>query len=298
MKVLKVRTAMAALAMAAGMALSSVAMADITGKVNLDGKPPEAKDIDMSAVKECASQHPDPVAEQTVVADDKGNLANVIVAIKKAEGQDLPGDPPSEAAVLDQKGCQYKPHVLAVMVGQPIAVRNDDPFLHNVHSLAIDNPAFNFGQPNVDPGRKVDPMKVAERFKIKCDVHPWMSAHVSVFEHPFFAVSKEDGTFTIPGNVAGDEVTLVAWHEKYGEQEIKVKVSGGKAEGADFTFKAAAADAGDKANSPVDVKLASFQAKADPKAAKACCENCPTSKAAALKAVAKATAEQPQASAK
>ena len=70
---MKVRTAaVAALALAAGMACSSVAFADITGKVNLDGKAPEMKDIDMVAVPDCAKLHPDPVPEQTVVADDKG----------------------------------------------------------------------------------------------------------------------------------------------------------------------------------------------------------------------------------
>src|SRR2546423_4887796 len=112
---MKIGTAMAALALTAAAGMSSFAMADITGKVNLDGKALEMKDIDMSSVKECASQHPDPVQEQTVVADDKGSLGNVIVSIKKEEGKDLPGEAPKEAAVLDQKGCMYEPHVLAVM---------------------------------------------------------------------------------------------------------------------------------------------------------------------------------------
>src|SRR4029450_11080237 len=140
---MKVRTAMAALALAAGMTVSTVAFADITGKVNLAGNAPDMKDIDMAAVKECAAQHPDPVAEQTVVADDKGNLANVIVAIKKEEGKELGGEAPSEPAVLDQKGCMYQPHVLAMMAGQEMVVKNDDPFLHNVHALSTVNPPFN-----------------------------------------------------------------------------------------------------------------------------------------------------------
>ena len=85
--------------------MSASAMADITGKVKLDGKPPEMKDIDMSGVKECASQHPDPVADPTVVADDKGDLANVIVSIKKEEGKDLPGEAPKEGAVISITHC-------------------------------------------------------------------------------------------------------------------------------------------------------------------------------------------------
>lgn len=296
---MQVRRWMFALAVSAGLGVgASATFADITGTVSFEGEAPEPEQIDMAAVKECAQQHPDGAFDQSIVVAD-GKLANVVVSVKAEPG----GEAPQEPAVLDQKGCQYSPHVIAVMVGQPIVAKNSDPFLHNVHSLAIDNPAFNFGQPNVDAGRKVEPMKVAERFKIKCDVHPWMSAQVSVFEHPYFGVSKEDGTFTIPGNLPDGEHTLVAWHEKFGEQEMKVTVAGGKAEGANFSFKPEAARADDaKDPAVVDVKLASFQAKADPKSAKAakpCCENCDApSKAAAVKTVAKAKAEAPQASAK
>src|SRR4051794_17491663 len=166
---MQVRRWMLTLAAAAGLGVSASAFADIKGTVSFEGTAPEPEQIDMSAVKECAMQHPDGAFDQSLVVAD-GKLANVIISVKEAPAG---GQAPSAPAVLDQKGCQYSPHVMAVMVGQPIAVRNDDPFLHNVHSLAIDNPAFNFGQPNVDPGKKVDPMKVAERFKIKCDVHPW-----------------------------------------------------------------------------------------------------------------------------
>ena len=266
---MKVRNAVAALAMAAGMALSSVALADITGKVNLDGKPPEMKDIDMAAVKECAAQHPDPVQEQTVVADDKGNLANVIVAIKKEEGKDLPGEAPKEAGELDQHGCMYEPHVLAIMTGQGFKVKNQDAFLHNVHSLSTVNPPFNFGQPTKDDGKDVDPMKAAEYFRVKCDVHPWMSAYIGVFEHPFFAVSKPDGTYTIKtAGLPDGDYTLTFWHEKYATDPVeeKVTVKDGKAE-VNKTFKAEAAAA--EPSKDAKVILAS-----DKKAAEGTCPAC------------------------
>jgi hypothetical protein len=290
---------MFALAVSAGLGLfASSSFADITGTVTFEGQAPEPEQIDMAAVKECAQQHPDGAFDQSLVVTD-GKLANVVVSVKEAPAG---GEAPKTPAVLDQKGCQYNPHVMAVMTGQPIQVKNSDPFLHNVHSLAIDNPAFNFGQPNVDPGRPVDPMKVAERFKLKCDVHPWMNAQVSVFEHPFFAVTKEDGTFKIPGNLPDGDYKLVFWHEKLGEQEKDIKVAGGKAEGADASFKAAAARA-DDANIPTtaEVKLAVFNAKAETAKAgadKACCATGIPSKAAALKSVVKVSAERPQASAK
>jgi plastocyanin len=244
---MKKSVAVAAAALA--MAVSSFAFAEIKGKVTLDGKAPEMKEIDMSAVKECASQHADPVTEQTVVADDKGNLANVIVAIKKAEGQELSGEAPSEPAVLDQKGCMYEPHVLAVMAGQEMVIKNDDAFLHNVHALSTVNPPFNFGQPTKDTeGKKLgaDAPKAEEYFRVKCDVHPWMSAYVGVFEHPFFAVTKEDGTYEInTKGLADGEYTLTFWHEKFAAEtpaEMKVTVKDGKAE-ADHKFKAEAAAA-------------------------------------------------------
>ena len=269
---MKVRLAVAALALAG---MGSFAMADITGKVNLDGKAPEMKDIDMAAVKECASQHPDPVPEQTVVADDKGNLANVIVAIKKEEGKDLPGEAPKEAAELDQHGCMYEPHVVAMMTGQEFKVKNQDAFLHNVHSLSTVNPPFNFGQPNKDDGKPVEPMKAAEYFRVKCDVHPWMSAYIGVFEHPYFAVTKPDGTFSIKtAGLPDGDYTVTFWHEKYASDtpaEEKVTVKDGKAE-INHTFKAEAA------LGPSDGKkviLASDNKPADAPACPACAAAAP-----------------------
>ncbi|HMB96019.1 MAG TPA: carboxypeptidase regulatory-like domain-containing protein [Tepidisphaeraceae bacterium] len=222
-------------------AMASFASADVTGKVTLDGKAPEMKTIDMSGVKECASQHPDPVSEEVVVAGDKGELANVVVSVKTDDPASLGGEAPKEVAVLTQQGCMYHPHVLAMMIGQQLSIKNDDPFLHNVHSLAQTNPAFNFGQPNKDAGKPVDPPKAAEVIKIKCDVHPWMSAWLVVLDNPFFAVSAEDGTYTIKGLPDGD-YTLQAWQEKYGTQEQKITVKDGKAT-ADFKFKADSAQA-------------------------------------------------------
>jgi hypothetical protein len=264
---MNVRTLLAAAAMSVGFV--SFAAADITGKVKLDGKAPDAKEIDMSGVAECKAAHTDPVYEEHVVADEQGNLANVVVYIKADDAAALGGEIPKEAAVLDQKGCMYEPHVLAMMVGQELKVKNDDPFLHNVHSLAQTNPAFNFGQPNKDPGKPVDPPKAAENIKVKCDVHPWMSAYIVVLEHPFFGVSKEDGTFTIKGNPPDGDYTLNAWHETLGTQEAKVTVKDGKAEVTEpITFKAQGAAAPAQDNG---VRLASLQTEKKSTGDCACC---------------------------
>ena len=217
---------------------SPAADASIVGTVTFNGEAPEPKQVDMAAVKECAVHHPDGAFDEGLVVTD-GRLANVVVWVKPADGQELPPRPvPATPAVLDQKGCQYRPHVVAVQVDQPLVVTNSDAFLHNVHALSIDNPAFNFGQPSKDlRGRSVGPMKVAEVFRVKCDVHPWMGAYVHVIDHPYFAVSGEDGTFAIPAGLPDGEYTLAAWHEKLGEKQAKVSVRGGKAEGVAFAFE-------------------------------------------------------------
>src|SRR2546421_12931544 len=93
---MQARTFLCSLAIVAG--TCSLSFGQITGSVKLDGKAPEAKPIDMSGVKECAAQHPDPVVDESVVADDKGMLKNVIVSIQAAEGQTLPGDAPKGSA--------------------------------------------------------------------------------------------------------------------------------------------------------------------------------------------------------
>jgi plastocyanin len=250
--------------------MSTASFAQVTGKVTLEGKPGEMPAIDMSGNKDCAAKHADAVADPTVVVNDKGELANVIVSIKKEEGQELGGEASKEAAVLDQKGCMYEPHVLAMMVGQEFKIKNDDEFLHNVHSLASTNPAFNFAQPNKDDGKAVEPMKAPEYFRVKCDVHSWMSAYIGVFEHPFFAVTKEDGTFSIPKGLKDGEYTVQFWHEKYASDtpvEEKVTVKDGKAE-VSHKFDAASAMAEPAKDG---VELAAKAVNAGKEADKKCC---------------------------
>ena len=268
-----------ALALSAGaLSFSTLARADINGKVTLKGDAPAPAEIDMSAVKECAEMHSDPVMDPSVVVGEKGELRNVIVYIKTDDPTTLGGDASSDPAVLDQKGCMYDPHVITMTAGQDLVVKNDDEFLHNVHSLATINPAFNFGQPSQDKeGKKVpDSPRATEIFRIKCDVHPWMSAYVGCFEHPFHAVSDEDGKFEIKGKVPDGEYTLVAWQEKYGEQEQKITIKDGKPSAdVNFTFDAASAK-GDDAIGTTTVAAATLskgaEAGKEDGECKSCCE--------------------------
>ena len=211
----------------------------VKGKVTFTGEPPEPAQLDLAAVAECHEQHPDGMFDESLVVNENGTLRNVLVRVTGGlpEGQAYPA--PSDPVVLDQKGCQYVPHVIAMMPGQPLIVKNSDAFLHNVHSLAQQNPAFNFGQPTKDPGKAIDTIKVVESFRVKCDVHPWMSAFVHVLDNPFFAITGADGSFELRGLPPG-QYTLTAWHEQLGEKTLDVSVEEGKPATAEIAFEAAA----------------------------------------------------------
>jgi plastocyanin len=209
--------------------------ATLTGLVKFEGAAPKMTNIQMSADPYCQSQHSSaPATEEDVVAGPGGELANVFVYIKDIKGN-FPT--PSTPVVLDQKGCQYHPHVNAVMVGQPLQIRNDDSTLHNVHAMPNANSQFNEGQPiqGMVSTKKLDKPEMTP-FKIKCDVHGWMKSYMAVMPHPFYSVSQSNGTFTI-SNLPPGQYTVVAWHEKYGQQEQQVTVGAKESKALNFTFK-------------------------------------------------------------
>lgn len=256
----------ASIAAAAFSGLAATAcFADITGKVSIKGTVPEMKPIAaMKAVPACEAMHKTLPLEQTVVTDGKGGLENVVVSLRDPSGQPIAGPQINTQAVLDQKGCMYNPHVLAVEVNQPIIAKNSDSLLHNVHTMPFSNNAENFAMVMVGT-KKMGPYNQAENFMVKCDVHPWMQAYIVVVDNPFFAVSDKDGSYTIKTKGLKDgNYDLVFWQEKYGEKTQKVTVKDGKATG-DYTFDA---DAKTQAALPsTTVKLVSLD-----KPAEACCD--------------------------
>jgi plastocyanin len=208
---------------------------DVTGKVAFEGDAPKAARLMMNADPVCVKQHKDPAFGEEVVVNKNGTLKNVLIYVKEGLGSKK-FEPPASKVLFDQKGCQYSPHVLGIQTGQELEVRNSDPTLHNVHSLSKENSQFNVAQPKV--GMKlVKKFDKPETFKVKCEVHTWMGAYIGVFAHPFFAVTGDDGSFSLKKLPAGD-YTIEAWHEKYGTQTMKVTVGATDTKTVDFKYKA------------------------------------------------------------
>ncbi len=208
--------------------------ATIRGVVKFSGTLPAAKNISMSADPSCAKQHPGPVLTREVVADSKGGLQNVIVFV--AEGlNDRAFDPPTEPVVIEQKGCQYQPHVLAVRANQRLEVVNDDPTAHNIHPTPTNNREWNKAEL---PGAKLEEAFAREEVAIpvKCNIHPWMRGYIAVFKHPYFIVTKDDGSFQLP-NLPPGTYTIKAWHEKLGTATQTITIGANETKELSFVFK-------------------------------------------------------------
>ena len=207
----------------------------ITGKITLDGDAPPADTIQMAADPNCARMHQSAVMTEFVITDTEGGLQNAFVYIKDGIGS-FP--PPSEPVILNQEGCVYVPHVLGIQVGQELHILNSDATLHNIHATPTANREFNIGQPvaGMSTTRTFDTVEVMVPFK--CDVHRWMNSYAGVLDHPYFAVSGADGSFSI-GNVPPGDYTVGVWHERLGEQETTVTVGESATADASFTYSAA-----------------------------------------------------------
>ncbi len=206
----------------------------VSGRVLFTGTAPQPVKLDLSANPTCERQHLRPVYSEDLLVNKKGGLRNVLVRVKSG----LPEahwTVPVSVAKLDQVGCVYQPHVLALMAGQTLEISNSDPLNHNVHAEAFTNTAFNVAQ----PPRAEKLLRQFDRpetmVPITCGVHAWMRGYVSVLDHPFFAVTDEDGDFRIDSLPPGS-YTLEAVHEKLGRQERSFTVAAKARAAIDFAY--------------------------------------------------------------
>ena len=208
----------------------------VKGVVSLDGVAPKNEAIKMNADPVCVRENKTPQFQETyLVGSDGKSLANVFVYVKDGLGNYV-YDAPTGPEKIDQKECRYHPHVFGMRVGQPLEIINSDPTLHNIHALPKGNSEFNTGQP-------IQGMKTTHTFDkpevmvpFKCDVHGWMNAYVGVLEHPYYAVTDNDGKFELKDLPAGT-YTIEAWHEKLGTQTQSVTLAAKESKDVNFTFK-------------------------------------------------------------
>lgn len=206
----------------------------IEGTVTFDGQAPQAKVVHMDADPVCYAINKGNTKSRSILVGEHNALSDVFIYVKSglAKASYLP---PSQEAVINQGGCNYSPHVVAVMAGQKVKFLNPDGTLHNVHAMCHVNPEFNASMPDFRKEMEVEFDKPEMMFPIRCDVHPWMQAWMAVMSHPFFAVTGPDGKFEIK-NIPAGTYEIGAWHEKLEDKTAAVTVKDSSAQKLDFTF--------------------------------------------------------------
>lgn len=215
--------------------------AALVGRVRWEGAPPKPRIIDVSSCPTCREANPHGVSSEDVLVDRDGNLANVVVYIDNVpEDHGGAKGPRRPAAFLDATARGFRPHVLAVQVGQPVKVRNTGSHMNCVHwASRLNGDWITTILPKVTVPVLKPPSRAELGARIKCDMHSWKRAVGAVFEHPYFAVSGPDGTFRIDtaGLPAGD-YEVRAWHEKYKHAPAQRVTAGAeKAPPLQFSFR-------------------------------------------------------------
>lgn len=210
------------------------AQSALKGTIKFEGTAPKPARIDMSQDPLCAKAHATAITTEDFVVSADGGLANVVVYV--SDGLTSHSfQPPAQPAVLEQKGCQYKPHVLALQAGQKLDVVNSDETTHNIHPSPNNNREWNMTQPHGMPLQQTFAREEIA-IPVKCNVHPWMKGYIAVFKHPYFAVTDKNGNFEIKDLPPGT-YTITAWQEKSQAQSQKVTIGTGDTKTLDFTFK-------------------------------------------------------------
>ncbi len=217
------------------MTVDPATAATVAGMVSFSGEAPRFPPVNMSAEPDCIALHGGRVPSDRVLIND-GKLQDVLVWVSKGlEGKRFPVR--TDMVNLDQKGCIYKPHVVAVQAGQALNITNSDPTTHNVHPLPRENREWNKSQTSGAPAIDYAFPRPETSIAVKCNIHPWMQAYIHVIEHPYFAVTDSNGAFEI-ANLPPGTYTVQAMHERLGEQEMEITVGASESKQVDFAFTA------------------------------------------------------------
>jgi len=210
---------------------------EITGKVYFKGEAPRLRRIMMDKDPVCASLHPEGVLPEDGRVNANGTLPNAFVYVSKGAENVSSGAAPSEPVTLTQNECEYEPHVLGIMVGQPLRVVSNDPTTHNIHIMPKAGHDFDVTQQPGSPPVTDKFSKPQIMVPVHCNIHNWMQAYIGVVTNPYYAVTGNEGSFVIKGVPAGS-YTLSIWTATFGTQERAVTVRAGETASVDFTFGA------------------------------------------------------------
>ena len=205
----------------------------VGGKVTVEGMLAKPKTINMASEPGCAKMYPTPATSEDVVVGAGSALENVVVYI--SAGAPDESSSPSQPVTVVQKGCRFAPHVVVMQTGQAVQMINEDSTAHNIHPLASNNREWNKAEP---PGTAPLSESFArpEFISVKCNIHPWMHAYFAVLKTSHYAVTGDNGAFSLD-NLPPGKYTITAWHETLGSQTQEVTITGNETVPVNFVFK-------------------------------------------------------------
>ena len=209
----------------------------VTGRLRVDGALGERAPLPTTPIvaRVCGA-----TVEDRGIELGAGGLAGALVFVERGEAL-----PPraSPDAVLDQRGCLYVPRVLGARTGELLHVSNSDPLVHTVRGQSAEAPApvFNVAMPLAGMRIQRRLPEVPAIIPVRCDVHPWMRAHVRTFAHGYFTTTDGEGRFSL--TLPPGRHTLVFWHPRWPEARQQVEVAADRDTALEQTFRASAVTA-------------------------------------------------------
>lgn len=194
--------------------------ADFSGRISAAVVPAEIPKIPVPQ-KHRESCGPSQIS-QALRVNPEGYVQNAVISLEgDFRGKSREGI--NDRNILDQKNCQFSPHITLVRGGETFSIANSDPMAHDVR---IFQDIKMISQIGMDQGAKPEQKTISQagRYLIRCGLHPWMHAYVIVTGHPFYGVSDADGFFSIKGIPEG-KYTLRVWHESLGETTLALDLT-------------------------------------------------------------------------
>ena len=213
--------------------VSAAQAAGIGGKVTVEGVTVMTKTINMASEPGCAKMYSTPPKSEDVIVGQGNALENVVVYISAGAPDET--STPSQPVQVVQKGCRFTPHVVAMHTFHPVQMVNEDSTAHNIHPLASNNREWNKAEP---PGTTplTESFARPEFISVKCNIHPWMHAYFAVLKTSHYAVTGDNGAFSL-NNLPAGKYTITAWHETLGTQTQEVTITGNETAPVNFVFK-------------------------------------------------------------
>lgn len=202
----------------------------IEGTVSVGGTTiPSSTRVENSTDPEvCGTEHS---LRDLVVSPENRGVRHTIVTIEGVEDGRVPSHEP-ERLVIDNRDCQFVPHVMVATIGDTIVAVNSDSTLHNTHYYGPMRSNVALAEAEMAVPR---PTRRLGLVTVLCDVHGWMTAYIRIDPHHLHAVTDSAGHFEIEGIPPGD-YELRFWHERLGERVVDVQVRGGQPRRVDVQF--------------------------------------------------------------